>query len=803
MKKISKLLVALVAVVLGVFTLASCSDGTEKFEGTASDLMKRLIINENGTEVAGDFTVPGTLSYLDVSVDLSWSSSNEEALKFSKQDDGSYLADVTQLEVSTAVTFTASLTYNDATATKDFKVLVSRFIPAEEALENFYLTSQDGSSVELSGWVAYMSPESEWQGTKQRNFYILHESGKGGFYAYQTKLTAELSASIKVGDPVTVSGEVDTYNGARQIGSGGSLVANDSLEPITTIEKKDVTNDFILNDEVTMTLNTAIYATLSGIEVTKVAELDLTGSKPSSVQTLIEGVRAGQKVNFVTTKYLTPYDTDDTTAQDISDKIKAEIKVGDYVTVSGFSTWYNGTYQLQMISTDDVTKDAGAPSVSDAEKASSAINEASPLIASQYSDNAEVTLPATGTTYTDVTLSYALEGEPKTVTLANNKLTITPAETKETVSLTITATAGSFTYSKAVEFTTKKLSAWETYIQGEDGAQITGATGVVYAVGWSGGDDNGTGMALVQGTEGAYYVYVRNTNKAAWNAKFVVNHTVTINGEKDIFNGKFELVFDAADLDKAVTLGEEATPVTPTDITSLVSAGSLDNKYQGMYVTVKGAVYDGSKLVVGNGSINFYTDKYFATASVNLVAGNTYDVTGYMNCYNNLQISPISTDGVVLVAEGEPEPVEPLGSEVTVTPKANDIKPTETENCASYLGLSEDDVNITVNNNVANLEEDNASALAIYSGYIGIYSAGNNGTSITFDWANKKVKSIVITCATSKTGGALTVNGQVQEVVSADKYEFEITLDAADVVTISNISGKQVRVESIKFVFTE
>ena len=831
MKKITKYFMALVAVILGVFTITSCSkDGEEKFTGNAQELINKLIVNEDREEVAGDFTVPGHITYKDVTVDLTWKSENETALKFSKQDDGSYLADVTQQEKNTAVEFSASLTYNDETASKSFKVMVARFIPVEEALENFYFNANKGAAVELTGWIAYMSPESVFQGKTQRNFYILHESGLGGFYAYQTFVDADVSKNLKIGDPVVVKGEVDEYNGARQIGSSGSLALNEDLEANTNITKKDVTNDFIINDKRTMTLNTSIYATLSGIKVKEVKELDLSGEKPSSVQTLIVGERAGQTVNFVTTKYLTPYDTDDKTAQNISDKIKAEIQVGDYVTISGFSTWYNGTYQLQMISVDDISKDAGAPAISDAEKVSGALNTVTAEFVDSYETVTEIELPTTGSD--NVALTYAVNEEATTAVIDGGKLIITPTDTLEKVVLTITAVLNDVTLTKEVKFNVQlkqdveyteltpltaeqEKTQQETLVDAADkyaeedaadgdkdkhpvGAEVT-YQGVITHV------SETKPMVLVQTSAGAVYVFPKKDFED-YATTFVVGHLVKVTGKVSVFNGLIEINHETA------TLGQPAEIPAYKDITNIIKDGVTNDElksYQSMLVELKGVTYNADKtLTLESGSINWYFDVKIFTGQLNteLVAGNVYDIKGFVNVYNNYQISPISADAVTLVKENtpDPEPSQPLGSEVLVKPVANDVKPSEDENCAAYLGLNEADVNITVNNNAANLEEDNASPVAIYSDYIGLYSADVNGTSITFNWTNKQVKSLVITCASNKTGGALVVNGQAQETVSAETNVFEITLDELiNSITISNTSGKQVRIQSIKFVFAE
>lgn len=830
MKKITKYFMALVAVILGVFTITSCSkDDEEKFTGNAKELINKLIVNEDREEVAGDFTVPGHITYKDVTVDLTWKSENETALKFSKQDDGSYLADVTQQEKNTAVEFSASLTYNDETASKSFKVMVARFIPVEEALENFYFNANKGAAVELTGWIAYMSPESVSQGKTQRNFYILHESGLGGFYAYQTFVDADVSKNLKIGDPVVVKGEVDEYNGARQIGSSGSLALNEDLEANTNITKKDVTNDFIINDKRTMTLNTSIYATLSGIKVKEVKELDLSGEKPSSVQTLIVGERAGQTVNFVTTKYLTPYDTDDKTAQNISDKIKAEIQVGDYVTISGFSTWYNGTYQLQMISVDDISKDAGAPAISDAEKVSGALNTVTAEFVDSYETVTEIELPTTGSD--NVALTYAVNEEATTAVIDGGKLIITPTDTLEEVVLTITAVLNDVTLTKEVEFSVQlkqdveyteltpltaeqEKTQQETLVAAADkyaeedaadgdkkpvGEEVT-YQGVITHV------SETKPMVLVQTSAGAVYVYPKKDFED-YATTFVVGHLVKVTGKVSVFNGLIEINHETA------TLGQPVEIPAYTDITNIIKDGVTNDElkpYQSMLVELKGVTYTADKtLTLESGSINWYFDGKIFTGQLNteLVAGNVYDIKGFVNVYNKYQISPISADAVTLVKENvpapEPEPEPEFEADLVIAPTVSETtKPAEGD--VSSIFTSYEGLTITYALNQAG-----SNAMAVYKDHIRLYGYNSYqglegvGNSLKFAFSGKKVASVMVEYLTDKKG-QIKINDQELEAIEANhSYDIVNFAEAVSEFTITTISTTQAKIASISVIFAE
>ena len=809
MKKITKYFMALVAVILGVFTITSCSkDDEEKFTGNAKELINKLIVNEDREEVAGDFTVPGHITYKDVTVDLTWKSENETALKFSKQDDGSYLADVTQQEKNTAVEFSASLTYNDETASKSFKVMVARFIPVEEALENFYFNANKGAAVELTGWIAYMSPEAVFQGKTQRNFYILHESGLGGFYAYQTFVDADVSKNLKIGDPVVVKGEVDEYNGARQIGSSGSLALNEDLEANTNITKKDVTNDFIINDKRTMTLNTSIYATLSGIKVKEVKELDLSGEKPSSVQTLIVGERAGQEVNFVTTKYLTPYDTDDKTAQNISDKIKAEIQVGDYVTISGFSTWYNGTYQLQMISVDDISKDAGAPAISDAEKCSATISEALETVSTNiYYDESEIELPLKGKTYNDVTLSYSLnsEEEQSAISLAENVLTITPGDELVSATLVVTATVGSSTLSREITLSTQKVtSEFLKYLQAEKDAEAK-MSGVVTHI-----ENN---FALIQSDEGAAYVYYRNAeaaDKEAILAKLKVGQTVSINGIIDIYNDLRELKIEKAD---NITVQDEEVSDLPLykNITNLVAKKTDLTNLQASLVYADGTCeIEVIEQTDKDPKYNYYlnvdgTNKILVYGNTSsMVEGQTYRVFGYLNWFNNPQISPFSASDIHLLgaSKGETAPTTAASFEIAnaTIPGGDNYTYVSGNyvNLNSYFPQLPEYVTLDYYKN----ESSNDMSLQgnTSSGGHRLYGSETLGNELVLSVEGKIITNIVINYDSGYAGGQLKINGLLLEKSGKDGILTSVINfnGGVNYVSIASAINKQVRITSIQ-----
>lgn len=203
-----------------------------------------------------------------------------------------------------------------------------------------------------------------------------------------------------------------------------------------------------------------------------------------------------------------------------------------------------------------------------------------------------------------------------------------------------------------------------------------GFTGVVTDVGFK--DDTTKSkvrcFALVQNADGtAKYITAEaaitetdtvDAIHTAWNAKFVTGKMVTVKGTDNDYNGLTQHVVAWATLATDVTLGEAGTIPAFLDITDKVTAGDDLKPLQGVLVKVTGTcVVSGSNYTIQTAdgkSILVYFDRAFQTGAASdfLTAGSKYTVSGFLNWYNNPQVTPIADGAVVLVEEGNnnPEP---------------------------------------------------------------------------------------------------------------------------------------------------
>ncbi len=350
MKKVLKLVFTFVCVFLSVFTLASCD---KKYEGTAEDLLKSVLLNEDGTTVSGDFTVPATVKGADEVFNLTWTSKNEAALKFEAPVDGKVTAKVTQLNEDTIVHFEASVDVRGDKASRDYRVKIGRLVPPEEMFYNFYDKAAANLTYNLTGYVL----AKEVYDTKymSSSIYLMDQTLTGAYYCYSVKMSEEFYGDLKVGDAVVIKNVVsDVYNGLVETKSGGTI---EKVElPAKTVEELtapvDITN-LIMAEQTAeiskqITYKQSRYAKLEGFVVTsETNKVNLEST--STTQTIVKLAKLvdGNYAEFTLAlnQKLVPLTSD--TAAAINTTVSA-LKPGDVVNLQGLVGWYNGAQFLAM-----------------------------------------------------------------------------------------------------------------------------------------------------------------------------------------------------------------------------------------------------------------------------------------------------------------------------------------------------------------------------------------------------------------------------------------------------------------------
>lgn len=524
-----------------------------------------------------------------------------------------------------------------------------------------YAAAGENVAVTIQGYVTYTHLFKKYYDDYEVSLWLQDENG--GYYAYNMYLystteeeaKAEVEKYLTVGKKIAIVGKKSPHYGWDEIGSGSKYYAiTDAKEK--TFEYVDLTN------------------TLSAKPATDESVIALQNTKAKFVATVTEigkvnDFKCTVKVTIGANVY-TVYLKDDYLGTEYEDS-DIKLEVGKTYLMEGFLAVSNDALQLcpssldfakeqQVTETPDTVLGIEKGKVQAALDLIPNINAESEMIYDLYvsEDNR-------------VQVSYKVEQGSEYATIAENKITFAnlpseQANVKIVATIVVTFDASNTAtadVSKDITVVGIALSNWEKYYNAAAGDTVI-AEGVIYAVGINGKNAN----ILIQGEDGAYLVYVTNTNSTDINEKFKVNHKVTVVGPKGEYSQKQQISLNGSVegyLD-GVTLGEEVDPVEPINVTELLSKNELTfDPYEASYIKIENATYDGKNLVVGDGSIEYYTDKSFA-GMPNLLKGATYTVSGWLNRYNdNLELTPVSASDVVVVS---------IPNSIKLEQELNDIK---------------------------------------------------------------------------------------------------------------------------------
>lgn len=333
-------------------------------------------------------------------------------------------------------------------------------------------------------------------------------------------------------------------------------------------------------------------------------------------------------------------------------------------------------------------------------------------------------------------------------------------------------------------------------------------TGVVTDLGFKDSTSNVRCYALVQNADGKAYVvnYVVNVDAtntvdaihASWNAKFVAGNIVTLgDGTITPYNGLNQWVLTSLD---NVTLGEAGTMPEFLDITAKITAGDDLTSLQGVLVKVTGTcVVSGSNTYIQTAEgkqILVYYDRAFEAAPSPVILKNSgkYTVCGFVNWFNNPQITPINSDAVTVIEEPTVTPVDPVEADATIS--FADKTTTRTEYSKDIQVWVQN--GITVTNNKASSTTnvgDYGDPARFYKGSDIIITAEKNMTTIVFHYVDDSN-------GTARHPETLGIEGCTFSIDTVNST-FTLTLTTpVNELTISGL-GLQWRIASIDVVYAE
>ena len=280
--------------------------------------------------------------------------------------------------------------------------------------------------------------------------------------------------------------------------------------------------------------------------------------------------------------------------------------------------------------------------------------------------------------------------------------------------------------------------------------------------------------ALIEDATGGLYLY-RVKGEDAY-AKVIVGQEIEVTGAISTYNGLVELT--NVTVDTITVVNEDATLPTP-------GAMSNDLSAQSKVVVLENAKWNGSAFEKDGTTYKYYYVADWLATAPSFEEGATYTLKGWVNWYNNAQITPIETPILVEAAPEQPEepeqPDNPVVGETT----------TESLEIFGTTGtLASDSLSISwVGENIKFLTEKNSSTTAIRvtdGDHFRVYQ----GTKTTITCNNgERISQVVITCTETKyastmaswniEGASITANGKVVTITVADATLTKLVIVAA------------------------
>ena len=392
----------------------------------AAEYVRQLY--KDTTVTAADYTLVSSVKVGGVSYAVTWAV-NTDKITLTVAEDGTVKVDVPDEsfeDIAYVLTATVADTAGN-TVTKEFNRTVPKF--AVTTWEQ-YMAAKEGDNLIVQGIVVGIN--SKAAGNTRNHLFLLDESGCGGYYSYQMDVDPVADLGIELGMIVRVAGPAAPYSGMMEIKGGiPSIVSTE----IKSFEAIDITDKFL--PETNFNEFVGMPVVIKGVTIGGQV-LD----NPTSQYLYFElnGVQS----------YVRTYVTDFPTTLKAEDKATIDAahgaKLGYTADVTGILITYSGTPYLIPTSVDCIYNYA-LPERSDAEKVTLEKDNLA-LENTTFTANGEATLPVAGTTYPEVTITWASNSE--FVVVNGDKITVTIPNETTNVKLTATLALGDAT--ETVEF---------------------------------------------------------------------------------------------------------------------------------------------------------------------------------------------------------------------------------------------------------------------------------------------------------------------------------------------------------------
>ena len=550
-------------------------------------------------------------------------------------------------EEDATVTITAIGILDDVESSKTFTVTVKALVDDSISVSEIK-SSKTGTAIKAHGVVSgILFAANSTTGEKYRAGFYLTDS-TGTIYVYGS----QVAANVSVGNEVYFSGSVNEHNSIKQISSPANLKV---LSETSTVDWTSVVKGKTIVD----------VKNLGAEACGNVYELTILVYKNDY------NVYAIEDIDYQTSKVSLNEYFSGTVSTDNTD----------------YAPWLQGKegkilkvyYMVNSLNSKGVPRGnvLNVLPLSETEQDQYISKELDSLIAldSKYTKATEITLPTTVEGYPSYALSWSLGEKSTGATIENGKLTITPTDSLQKFTLTVTASregAEPVTYSFAEVQVKNSFEpmTFEKYnsLAANESVYIEGKVTL----------KAGKETYLVD-KDGNYYLAFGTNDDVEVGKVYYVSGVITLNkGLRETTNPAFEESTTEITAPKALDITE--------NVSKYASNSTLEDALQNQYVKITGVASGAKELTVNGVKVALYGKN---GAKVSLTTGHTYTITGYASVYNNTQIVVYSTDSIV-EAELTPE------QKVNATVEAIKAQFTEKFTNASTAVTLNNEFNLTI-----------------------------------------------------------------------------------------------------------
>lgn len=450
MKK--RIIIAVLVLVLCLSVFAACNDTPAENTGlqAARDYVKGLY-RDQAEITSSDYELTTSVVMSDGTYTVEWSILDKDgnattAAVVGEAKDGKVTVTV-DTELSEDVAYVLTATIKDASG-NSMTLQFNHKVPKFQVLTfDQFVSAKDDDPVVVRGVVSGIISKSAY--SNSNNCLYVNDT-TGGYYVYN--LTSDpVTDGIKIGDTVLVRGAKDTYNGTLEIVNASVTVeatngAMPAAKDVTELYKAAAKANNLKDEK--LVYPQAQLVTIKGVEIT--TQDESSGYYKFKLDGLESYVRISSSVCPMSKADIDTF------------KKGHAAHTGYTANVTGVVCVYNGAFYLTPVSVD-AFEYVGLPERDPAGQV--AYEKENLTLTSSALFDQEIVLPAKGTAYPDVAITWDFKAETAhtTATIADGKLNITLGEVAETITLVATLKQGEATDTK--EFTIEVSSStkdWKT-----------------------------------------------------------------------------------------------------------------------------------------------------------------------------------------------------------------------------------------------------------------------------------------------------------------------------------------------------